>query len=132
MTIANILIVEDEAIVALELKYRLTKLGYNVCGTASTGVRAVEIAEQKKPDLALMDVKLKGTMNGIEVASILKEKMGISSIFLSAFTDDLTRKQMSSIHDFEHIQKPFEASELQNVIERMLEKKKNNLIKKVS
>ncbi len=132
MTNAKILIVEDEAIVALELKYRLTKLGYNVCGTASTGVKAIEIAEAKKPDLALMDVKLKGTMNGIEVASTLQEKMRIPSIFLSAFTDDLTRKQMSSINDFEHLQKPFEASELQKVIEKMLAKKKDNLTKKAN
>jgi DNA-binding response OmpR family regulator len=120
---ANILIVEDEAIVALELKYRLTKLGYDVCGTASTGSKAIQIAENYKPDLALMDVQIKGSLNGIEVASLLKDKFGIPSIFLSAFSDELTKQQMANICDFEHLQKPFEASELKNAIERMIEKK---------
>jgi CheY-like chemotaxis protein len=120
----KILIVEDEAIVALEIKYRLTKLGYIVTGTASSGKRALELAEETKPDVILMDIKLKGSMNGLETATQIRDRFGIPSIFLTAFTDDGTIKQMKEIFNYEHLQKPFEVSDLDNAIKTTLSKMK--------
>lgn len=121
----KILIVEDEAIVALEIKYRLTKLGYSVTGTASSGKRALELTEETKPDVILMDIKLKGSMNGLEVATQIRDRFGIPSIFLTAFSDDSTIKQMENVFNYERLQKPFEVIDLDNAIKITLEKKKN-------
>ena len=125
MNKAKILIVEDEAIVALEIKYRLTKLGYSVIGTASSGKRALELTEETKPDVVLMDIKLKGSMNGLEVATQIRDRFNIPCIFLTAFSDDSTIKQMENVFNYERLQKPFEVIDLDNAIKITLEKKKN-------
>ncbi len=115
----KVLIVEDEAIVALELQYRLTSLNYEVVGTASTGEKALALAEEARPDLVLMDLKLKGKMNGLETSQEIKNKFSIPSIFITAFSDDATLKE---IHDngFLILQKPFTPEELQKVIDTAL------------
>ncbi|MEJ5352308.1 MAG: response regulator [Melioribacteraceae bacterium] len=115
----KILIVEDEAIVALEIQYRLTSLNYEVVGTASTGEKALALAEETKPDLVLMDLKLKGKLNGLETARELKNKFSIPSIFITAFSDDATLKEIQE-NDFIILQKPFTPEELQKIIESAL------------
>ncbi|MDH7604410.1 MAG: response regulator [Melioribacter sp.] len=115
----KILIVEDEAIVALEIKYRLTSLNYEVVGTASTGEKALALAEETRPDLVLMDLKLKGKMNGLETAHELKNKFSIPSIFITAYSDDTTLNEIQE-NGFIILQKPFTPEELQNVIENVL------------
>ena len=77
MTQATILVVEDEGIVAQEIKSRLEKEGYSVCGVVHDGERAVAEAEQLKPDLVLMDIRLKGEMDGVEAAGLIRDQCGI-------------------------------------------------------
>jgi two-component system, response regulator PdtaR len=73
----NILVVEDEAIVAVDVEECLQTLGYNVCGSAAEGVEAVGQAEKLKPDLVLMDIMLQGEVDGIKAAQMIKEKTDI-------------------------------------------------------
>lgn len=117
----KILIVEDEAIVALEIQYRLTSMNYEVVGTASTGEKALVLAEETKPDLVLMDLGLKGKINGLDTARELKNKFSIPSIFITAFSDDSTLKEIQK-NGFEILQKPFTPEELQNIVEAALHK----------
>ena len=80
----NILVTEDESIVRKDIERSLKKLGYNVVGSADTGEKAIELALQLKPDIALMDIMLKGEMTGIEAAERIKREIDIRIIFLYA------------------------------------------------
>jgi YesN/AraC family two-component response regulator len=71
MTQARILIVEDERIVATDLRQRLTSVGYTVVGMAATGDEAIRMVEETSPDLVLMDITLKGDMDGVQAASAI-------------------------------------------------------------
>ena len=88
MSKINILVVEDESIVSKDIQHSLNKIGYNIVGAASTGEKAIELALSEKPDLILMDIMLKGPMNGIEAADIIKKEMSIPVIFLTAYADE--------------------------------------------
>ena len=79
----NILVIEDEAIVSKDIQQSLKRLGYNIVGSAATGERAVELAIEKKPDLVLMDIMLKGEMSGIDAAEKIKEQISIPVIYLT-------------------------------------------------
>ena len=116
----KILIVEDEAIIALDMQERLSRLGYQVCGITSTGEKAINLAETTSPNIVLMDMKLKGNMHGIETANIIKEKFSISSIFLTAYTDTNTIKQIKESLNKEFISKPFDEEELISTIEKLV------------
>ena len=116
----KILIVEDENIVAKDLQKRLTNLGYDIVGIASTGEDAIKKAAATLPDLVLMDVRLKGEMNGIEAASILRFQYGIAIVYLSAYADNDTLKRASKTEPFGYILKPFEERELHTTIEMAL------------
>ena len=84
-TKTNIIIVEDESIVAKDIQNSLKKLGYNVLGTAATGDAALELAEQQVPDLFLLDIMLKGDKSGIDIAAIVKEKYNTDLYFLHRY-----------------------------------------------
>ena len=87
----RILIVEDEAITALDLKYSLEELGYEVIDTVDTGQDAIDTAAETIPDVVLMDIKLKGDMEGIEAAEVISE-LRIPIVYLTANTDTDTLK----------------------------------------
>ena len=116
----KILIVEDENIVAKDLQKRLLNLGYDIVGIASTGEEAVKKAITTLPDLVLMDVRLKGEMDGIEAASTLRFQYGIAVVYLSAYADNDTLKRASKTEPFGYILKPFEERELHTTIEMAL------------
>lgn len=82
---ARILIVEDEQIIAADLRNKLQRLGYEVVGIAIDGEEAVHMAEQVRPDLVLMDVQLEGEMTGTQAAQIIQERTGAPVIFITAF-----------------------------------------------
>jgi CheY-like chemotaxis protein len=86
----TVLIVEDDPIIASDIKLHLTRNGYKIIAILSYGFEAVEVAREKKPDLVLLDIMLKGYMNGIEAAEIISKKLKIPVIFLTALTDDET------------------------------------------
>jgi two-component system response regulator LytT len=120
----NILVVEDESIVRKDIERSLTKLGYNVIGQADTGEKAIELAAQLKPDLALMDIMLKGEMTGIEAAEIIKGNTDIPVIFLTAYADEATLNKAKITEPHGYILKPFKEVDLHTTIEMALHKHK--------
>jgi PAS domain S-box-containing protein len=122
MTNANILVVEDEAIVAKDLQNRLKKFGYKVCGITSSGQEAINKAITIKPDLILMDVRLKGQMDGIEAAEEIHKYLDIPVIYLTAYADENTLERAKITDPFGYLLKPFKERELQTSIEIALTK----------
>jgi PAS domain S-box-containing protein len=116
----QILIVEDEAIVAKDLQKRLTNLGYNVIGIAATGEEALRKAATTPIDLVLMDVRLKGEMDGIQTATALRMRYGTTIVYLSAYADNDTLRRASVTEPFGYVLKPFEERELHTTIEMAL------------
>ncbi len=122
MNKANILIVEDNNIVMLELRDRLTEMGYVVVDTASSALEAIEKAEFHTPDLTMMDIRLKGEMDGIDAATIIKKALNIPIIYLTAHTDNNTLERAKITEPYGYIIKPFEERELHTTIEMALYK----------
>lgn len=120
----KILVVEDNAIVAADIKSRVQKLGFSVTGCVSRGESAVQSVESVPPNLILMDIKLKGEMSGIEAASIIREKHDIPIIYLTSYTDETTLDKAKKTDPFGYVIKPFEDKELNTVIEISLHKHK--------
>lgn len=120
----KILVVEDESIVALEIKRRLQNLGYMVPAVASSGEDAINKASLTFPDLILMDIMLKGDMDGVEAARQIREKFDIPVIYLTAYSDDETLDRAKETGPYGYILKPFEESDLHASIEMALSKHK--------
>jgi diguanylate cyclase (GGDEF)-like protein/PAS domain S-box-containing protein len=116
---SRILIIEDEMITAMDIKTILESRGY-VTDIAASGKEALEKAEKKPPDLALLDIILKGGMSGIETARFLKKQFNIPIIFLTAFTSEEVLKKAKAIKPHAYIVKPFEENELCTNIEMAL------------
>ncbi len=123
-TSANILVVEDESIVAMEIKNMLKNLGYNVTALASTGEEAIEKSRETQPDLVLMDIKLKGEMDGIEASKHIRKNSGTPIIYLTAYGDDETLRRAKVTEPYGYILKPFEERELKINIKMALYKNK--------
>jgi len=115
----RILIVEDEAIVAMDLKLQLLDLGYAAAGLASTGEEAIALAESLQPDLVLMDISLGSGMDGIEAANLVQAK-GIPVVFLTAFADEATLARAKETGPYGYLLKPFEERTLHSTIEMAL------------
>ncbi|MDX9957525.1 MAG: response regulator [Spirochaetia bacterium] len=118
----RILIVEDETIVALDMRCRLEGFGYQVCGLAASGPMAIQLADEHRPDLILMDIKLKGEMDGIEAAGHVRALFEVPIIFVTAFTDDETLKRVKASSSYGYIVKPYHERELKISIELALSK----------
>ncbi len=114
---SRILIVEDESIVALDIQTRLEDHGFEVIGIVSSGSRAVEKAITEIPDLILMDINLKGSIDGIETASLIRRRIDTPVIFLTAFADEKTLKKARISDASGYILKPFRENELLITIE---------------
>ena len=113
----RILVVEDESIVAFDLKQHLEQAGYEVCGIFSSGEDTLANFGTILPDLVLMDIKLKGKLDGVQTASIIKDEYNIPVIFLTAFADDETLERAKITEPFGYIIKPFEERKLKTTIE---------------
>lgn len=113
----QILIVEDERIVADDIKVSVEKLGYAVSGIAFSGEDAVKKAEELQPDLILMDIILEKKMNGIEAADIVRSRLDIPIVYLTAYSDKKTIEQAKTTEPFGYILKPFEDRDLHSTIE---------------
>ena len=122
MSKINVLVVEDESIVSKDIQHSLKKLGYNVVGASSTGEKAVELAGSEKPDVILMDIMLKGNMNGIEAADQIKEAYSIPIIFLTAYADESTLAKAKITQPYGYILKPFKEIDLHTTIEMAIYK----------
>jgi two-component system, OmpR family, phosphate regulon sensor histidine kinase PhoR len=108
----KILIVEDEAIVALHEEENLKNMGYTVVGKASSGEEAIRKAEETQPDLVLMDIVLKGEMDGIEAAGQIHARLDIPVIFVTAYGDEKTLQRAKLTEPFGYILKPFRERDL--------------------
>lgn len=126
----RILVVEDEAITALDLKYSLEELGYVVIDTVDTGQAAIDTAAEKTPDVVLMDIKLKGDMEGIEAAEVISE-WHIPIIYLTANTDPATFEKSNIKGSYGFVSKPYDINKLDKTLKitinrAKLEEKKLN------
>ena len=113
----KILVIEDEAIVAADIKHKLTYLGYHVIATAGRGEDAVRIASAERPGLVLMDIALAGTMDGIEAADRICRIYHVPIIFLTAHSDSETLTRAKATGPFGYLLKPFSERELETHIE---------------
>jgi PAS domain S-box-containing protein/putative nucleotidyltransferase with HDIG domain len=120
----QILIVEDERIVADDIRMSMERLGYSVCGVVSSGEQAVEKTKGICPDLVLMDIVLEGKMNGIEAAEIIRSGFDIPIVYLTAYSDNKTLERAKMSEPFGYVLKPFEDRDLQTTIEMALYKHK--------
>ena len=122
MTKKEILVVEDEIIVGEHIRRCLQNLGYSVCSVASSGKKAIEEAEEKKPDLVLMDIVLQGEMDGIETASQIRSRFNIPVVYLTAYSDEKILERAKITEPYGYIIKPFNERELHINIEIALYK----------
>ncbi len=117
MSKGTILVVEDNNIVAQDLRSRLLDLGYDVSGTAKSGEEAVEKAVQTRPSLVLMDIKLRGEMDGVEAARVIRERLDVPVVYLTAYTDEKTLGRAKITEPFGYVVKPFDETALHTNIE---------------
>ncbi len=119
---ARIFIVEDEIVIAKDIKRSLDKFGYSVVGTAASGERAIQRALELKPDLILMDIVLKGNMDGIEAANEIQSSLDVPIIYLTAYADKVVLDRAKATGPFGYMLKPFEDKEIFSTIEMALYK----------
>ncbi|MBN2380740.1 PAS domain S-box protein [candidate division WOR-3 bacterium] len=124
MAKAKILIVEDERIVAGDIQSRVISLGYEVAGIVASGEEAVALADKTRPDLVLMDIMLKGGINGIQAAEQIITFFDIPVVYLTAYADEDTLQRVKLSGPFGYIVKPFEQRVLHTTIEIALYKHK--------
>lgn len=120
----KILVVEDESIVARDIRNMLLGLGYEVSAVVPGAKRALQIARQKRPDLVLMDIMLQGEITGVEAAEKMYTELNIPVVYLTAYADSTTVQEAKKAEPFGYIIKPFEERELQTTIEIALYKYK--------
>jgi len=118
----NILIVEDELLIAKNLSVKLEKLGYKIVGIVSSGADAIERAGEIKPDLILMDIVIKGEIDGIETAARINQKLDIPIIYTTAYADDETLQRAENTGSYGYLLKPFKERELHATIKIALSK----------
>lgn len=117
-----VLIVEDEALVAVEIERTLLKLGYRIAGKTRNGDTALDMLASRQPDIALLDIDIKGSRNGIDLARIIREKYDFPFVFLTAFSDRATLAQLKDTVPYGYIVKPFNQADLLTTIELALHK----------
>tara|TARA_R110002072_G_scaffold43558_2_gene122174 strand:- start:73 stop:816 length:744 start_codon:yes stop_codon:yes gene_type:complete len=113
----KILIVEDEMIIAANISLQLSALGYEVTGIIPRGEEALEHVKQNKPDIVLMDIQLKGELDGIETVRLMQQVQDIPVIYLTANADDAHFAKAKDTHPYAFISKPFKKLDLQRAIE---------------
>lgn len=117
---SSILIVEDEAIIGIELEEIFKELGYHVVANVNSGEKAIEKAEVENPDLILMDIRLKGQMDGIDAAEIIRNKFAIPVIFSTAYLDEERIQRAKITMPFGYVLKPIQERDLKVTIEMAL------------
>ena len=121
----KVLIVEDEAITALDLKVSLEELGYEIVDVVDNGQDAINVAVEKRPDVVLMDINLKGDMNGIQAAAKIIE-FSIPIVYLTANIDDETFFEANKEGAYGYLTKPYNIVKLKNVIKLTIQRAKIN------
>ena len=118
----TILVVEDEALIASYIRDVLEESGFVVAGMASSAPEALSLADEHRPTLALVDIRLAGPMDGVEVAQSLRERFNVATIFLSGIDDPDTIGRAKVAGPLGFLKKPFRPSQVFNALERALER----------
>lgn len=128
----SILVVEDERIIACDIKDCLEKSGYSVPAITAYGEQAIQKAAELQPDLVLMDVMLKGDMNGIEAAEQIVTRFNIPVVYLTAYSDESTLEKAKFTQPFGYILKPFDENQLITTIEIALNKHQTEVMMRLA
>lgn len=115
--VLGVLIVEDERIVAMDLQQTLVRMGYDAFAIASSADEAMRQATARRPDVVLMDIRIKGARDGIETATLLRERFGVPVVYLSAHADDATIERAKHTEPYGYLLKPVRSAELRSVLE---------------
>ena len=115
--VPNILIVEDEPLIAEDIADLCKLNGYTVCGVAYSALEGLELIESCKPNLVLLDINLQDCLTGIEIAERLKEKYLVPFIFLTSYADRKTLEKVKSTNPMGYVVKPFNKEQLYSTIE---------------
>ena len=120
MSVPNILVVEDENLVAMDLQARLEELGFRVSAVVPSGEEAVRTAQESPPDAILMDIKLRGRLDGIEAAQQIRDITDIPIIYLSAYSEETLLQRAKLTGPYAYLIKPFVTRELKMAIDLAL------------
>jgi len=125
-TLIKILVVEDEMIIAAKISMQLTSLGYEVTGILPRGEQAIQNVKENKPDILLMDINLKGELDGIATAHQIQQFADIPVIYLTANSDEATFNRAKPTRPYAFISKPFKQLDLQRAIELTISRMAEN------
>lgn len=120
----EILIVEDEGVIALQIESALQRMGHSVVGIYASGEKALESMETARPDLVLMDIKIQGRLDGIEVADRIRKQYNIPIIYITAHSEESTIERVKLTEPYGYLLKPVSQKELQIAVEMVLYKAK--------
>jgi CheY-like chemotaxis protein len=121
VTAKRILVVEDEAIITADLRNKVERLGYVVCGTAFSGEDAIQKADDTAPDLVLMDIRLRGEMTGLEAGSQIRQRRKVPVIYITAYAGVLPDAD-ENCETLLCLSKPFSSSQLKKILESGLKR----------
>lgn len=121
----QVLIVEDEAIVSMGLRYELESFGYSVPAEITSGEEAVDVALQLRPDLVLMDIGLSGEMDGIAAAALIRGQNKVPVIYLTAYADEATLERADLTEPYGYLVKPVDSGILHTVVDAAIHKHQN-------
>jgi CheY-like chemotaxis protein len=113
----RVLIVEDETLIAEELSERLSRLGFSVIAAVDSAEEGIAIATRERPDLVLMDIRLKGEKDGVQAAKEIRQQLDVPIVYLTAYSDRLTVDQAKATEHDAYLLKPFHRHDLQSTIE---------------
>ncbi|NQU63033.1 MAG: response regulator [SAR324 cluster bacterium] len=116
----RILLVEDESIIAIDTQSTLEEIGYEVVSIVDTGEKAIAVSKKQKPDIILMDIRIKGEMDGIETAEVIRTQLNIPIIFLTAYLDENRLEKAKLTIPFGYILKPVQEKDLKVTLEMAL------------
>jgi DNA-binding NarL/FixJ family response regulator len=122
----KIIIVEDESIIAFDIKNMLINYGYSVVAVLNNGEEAVKKTEEVKPDLVLMDINLKGNIDGVKAAEIIQHRLKTPVIYLTAYSDHETLQRATKTNPYGYIPKPIDSMELHTLVVLTLNSDKMN------
>lgn len=114
---ARVMVVEDDGVVASDVSRALEAMGYDVVANARTAEEAAEAAREQRPDLALMDIRLAGEADGIEAGELIRERLDVPVVYVTAYADEVTRERARRTTPFGYVLKPFSERELQLAVE---------------
>jgi CheY-like chemotaxis protein len=124
MVKGRILIVEDEALTAQDIRWSLEKIGYAVTGVVASGIEAIQRIEESPPDLVILDIFIKGPIDGIETANKITKRFDIPVVYLTGHTDKITIGRAKKTNPAGYILKPYADEKLKIIIERIINKYK--------